>query len=439
MWTDWTGDLLNLLAVLILWTVLLPNNSDNWRVTLFGRFSMRVRRLQLLGSFVVIELFDVLAEISQINLQPRFFLQLLLFMGVLALFFRGFPVAFTMMHTFFAVTVTEYFKLLFRCFVPWEWNDWLEVLLVNGSVLICVLLIRWIIRRQKLDFQYYEHRIKCWIATAVLGIPVIILAQYIQNSGQQSMGSLPGMFMLLHFLMLCLMVGLAIFYRGRQESQKIAANDRYIQSMEAYVDSARVRAHDYRKHLNYLTNLVMTQDDLEAMRQEVQSYSQDLQVENQLNDILLHLENPLLRALLYGQSNEAQKAGVSLKVSATPQLPEFPIREYKLVEIFQNLMDNAMDAVRTQTQDRKWIGIRLECVQEEGHTIHRMIIENPIPDGMPSIAQMTQKNFTTKEGHHQGLGLYQVSRLTARNGGELLLEDQDGIFRVEVIFRTEDK
>lgn len=73
MWTDWTGDLLNLLAVLILWTVLLPNNSDNWRVTLFGRFSMRVRRLQLLGSFVVIELFDVLAEVSQINLQPRVF------------------------------------------------------------------------------------------------------------------------------------------------------------------------------------------------------------------------------------------------------------------------------------------------------------------------------------------------------------------------------
>lgn len=46
MWTDWTGDLLNLLAVLILWTVLLPNNSDNWRVTLFGRFSMRVRLMR---------------------------------------------------------------------------------------------------------------------------------------------------------------------------------------------------------------------------------------------------------------------------------------------------------------------------------------------------------------------------------------------------------
>lgn len=438
MWTDWTSDLLNLLAVLILWTVLLPNNADNWRVTILGRLSLRVRRLQLLGSFLVIELFDILVEFSHLNLQPRVFLQLLLIMGVLALFFRGFPVTFTMMHTFFAVTVTEYFKLLFRCFVPSEWNDWLEVLLVDGSVIVCVLLIRWIIRRQKLDFQYYEHRIKCWIATAVLGIPVIILAQYIQSS-EQSIGTLPGMFMLLHFLMLCLMVGLAIFYRGRQESQKIAANERYLQSMEAYVDSARIRAHDYRKHLNYLTNLVMTQDDLSALRQEVQSYCQDLQVENQLNDILLHLDNPLLRALLYGQSNEAQKAGVLFRVSATPQLPEFPIREYKLVEIFQNLMDNAMDAVRTQSRERKWIGVRLECLKEDRTLIQRMIVENPIPDGMPSIAQMTEKNFTTKEGQHQGLGLYQVARLTARSGGELLLEDQDGIFRVEIIFRTEGK
>ena len=204
------------------------------------------------------------------------------------------------------------------------------------------------------------------------------------------------------------------------------------------MDSARVRAHDYNKHLNYLHDLVMTEKDPEKLRQEVQVYYQDLQIENQLNDILLHMENPLFRALLYGQANQAQKQGIQLKISATPRLPEFPLPEYRLVEIFQNLMDNAMDAVRDLEPERRYIGVRLSCEGENGRTMHRLVIENPIPDQMPSIVQMTQKNFTTKGEHHQGLGLYQVSKLVNKYDGDLMLEDQDGMIRVEVTFYSKE-
>ena len=66
------------------------------------------------------------------------------------------------------------------------------------------------------------------------------------------------------------------------------------------------------------------------------------------------------------------------------------------------------------------------------------MIENPIPDQMPSIVQMTQKNFTTKGEHHQGLGLYQVSKLVNKYDGDLMLEDQDGMIRVEVTFYSKE-
>ncbi len=438
MWIEWAADMLGLLGVLMIWAVLLPENSAQWRIILFGKMNLPVRWLQTGGSLLIVGALFAIMEWATFYPQPRLVLLLLLLIAVFAFLFRGFPLSFTIMHTFFAVTVTEYFQILFRCFVPWEWNDFFEMILVNGSACLCVFLLCWIIRRRHLAVLYYEHRQMCWVMTGVLGIPVLVLAQFLQNEQTDTSLTLPGLFMLLHFLMLCLFVGMLIFFRGRQESQKIAANDRYIQSMEAYVDSARVRAHDYNKHLNYLHDLVMTEKDPEKLRQEVQVYYQDLQIENQLNDILLHMENPLFRALLYGQANQAQKQGIQLKISATPRLPEFPLPEYRLVEIFQNLMDNAMDAVRHLEPERRYIGVRLSCEGENGRTTHRLVIENPIPDQMPSIVQMTQKNFTTKGEHHQGLGLYQVSKLVNKYDGDLMLEDQDGMIRVEVTFYSKE-
>lgn len=438
MWREWTADMLGLLSVLMIWVAMLPESSDRWRVVLFGRMNLPVRWLQIGGSLLIVGSLLSVMEWATFYPQPRLLLLFLFLSAVFAFVFRGIPFSFTVIHTFFAVAVTEYFKLLFRCFVPREWNDILEILLVDGSTFVCAVLLCWIIRRRRLSSLYYEHRQICWVMTGVLGIPVLVLSQFLQNEQYDTFLPLPGLFMLLHFLMLCLFVGMLIFFRGRQESQKIAANEQYIKSMEAYVDSARIRAHDYRKHLNYLHDLVMTEEDLGELRQEVQTYYKDLQIENQLNDILLHMENPLLRALLYGQSNRALRQGIQMKISATPRLPEFPLPEYRLVEIFQNLMDNAMDAVADLEPGRRHIGVRLVCEEEGERTAHRLEIENPIPDQMPSIAQMTEKNFTTKGEHHQGLGLYQVSRLVSKYEGDLLLEDQDGIFRVEVTFYTKE-
>ncbi|MBQ7917087.1 MAG: GHKL domain-containing protein [Firmicutes bacterium] len=439
MWIQWGADIIILLGVLLLWKVLLPDNNEKWKIKLFGHFTLPIRWLQLAGSFTLLAIFVGFIEISKTDLQPRVLLILILIIAVLTLFFRKFPLSFTVMHTYFALTVVEYLKLLFQCFVPLGWSEVNELLLVNGSMFVCVILIQWVIQKRELDSFYYEHRKLCWIIMAVVGVPIILLAQMLQNMGQELVGNLPGIFMLMHFLLLCMLGVGVVVYRNRQENQQIAANQRYIHSMEAYVDSARVRAHDYRKHINYLHNLVMTQDNIEELRREVQEYYSDLSVENQLNDVLLHLDDPLMRALLFGQSGAAQREGIGFKVSATPRLPDFPIPAYKLVEIFQNLMDNAMDAVRNLEPNRRWIGVRLSCEREGDAVVHSLMIENPAPDDMPSIAQMTEKNFTTKkDGEHQGLGLYQVSRLLAKNGGELLLEESDGLFKVEVAFRTKE-
>ena len=43
MWIEWAADMLGLLGVLMIWAVLLPENSDQWRIIQIGRASCRER------------------------------------------------------------------------------------------------------------------------------------------------------------------------------------------------------------------------------------------------------------------------------------------------------------------------------------------------------------------------------------------------------------
>ena len=199
MWREWTADMLGLLSVLMIWVAMLPESSDRWRVVLFGRMNLPVRWLQIGGSLLIVGSLLAVMEWATFYPQPRLLLLFLFLSAVFAFVFRGIPFSFTVIHTFFAVAVTEYFKLLFRCFVPREWNDILEILLVDGSTFVCAVLLCWIIRRRRLSSLYYEHRQICWVMTGVLGIPVLVLSQFLQNEQNDTFLPLPGLFMLLHF------------------------------------------------------------------------------------------------------------------------------------------------------------------------------------------------------------------------------------------------
>ena len=115
---EWAADMLGLLGVLMIWAVLLPENSAQWRIILFGKMNLPVRWLQTGGSLLIVGALFAIMEWATFYPQPPLVLLLLLLIAVFAFLFRGFPLSFTIMHTFFAVTVTEYFQILFRCFVP---------------------------------------------------------------------------------------------------------------------------------------------------------------------------------------------------------------------------------------------------------------------------------------------------------------------------------
>jgi signal transduction histidine kinase len=106
------------------------------------------------------------------------------------------------------------------------------------------------------------------------------------------------------------------------------------------------------------------------------------------------------------------------KVQVNPQVKNLSLSmgSAKLIQIFLNLVMNALDALEGITQEDRWIRVEWE---EDGDSL-RILVKN----GGPQIAaeaqeRLFQRGFTTKGDSGTGLGLSVSRRLARMLGGEL--------------------
>ena len=240
--------------------------------------------------------------------------------------------------------------------------------------------------------------------------------------------------LLLQFLYTALLVLVFALVSRRAEKKRHDQTRRHIAELNDLIDEFRQSHHDFKKHISYLHKLVVTQGtDNEPLVQQVTAYCDGLFDRVEQDDILLHLDDPVLRALLYGRKVQAKAETIDFELTATTLLPAFPLKEYELVEIFDNLMDNAMECVREMTHDRR-ITVELQGeTDDDGHERQMLRVSNPY-DTLDFSAVADGKAYTSKGGEHKGLGLKKVSRIVRDNGGELTLSNEGGEFTVTVQF-----
>ena len=148
---------------------------------------------------------------------------------------------------------------------------------------------------------------------------------------------------------------------------------------------------------------------------------------------MLQLEDPTFRALLYRREMQARTLGITFILNASTILPMFPLRDYQLVTIFDNLLDNAFECVETLPNE-KWIKVSLQTIPlEHGGLRHILCVQNPFED-IDFSAITCQKYYTTKGGNHHGVGLQNVGQLVKISGGRLLLNHDNQIFTVKIVY-----
>ena len=107
-----------------------------------------------------------------------------------------------------------------------------------------------------------------------------------------------------------------------------------------------------------------------------------------------------------------------------------------MVEVFDNLIDNAFECVTELPEQERWIRVTLEAKSlANGETQHFMSIENPYRE-LNLSAIISQERYTTKLGKHQGVGLQRVSKIIRYTGGRLILSQNHNVFTVKVIYTS---
>jgi two-component system CitB family sensor kinase/CitB family two-component system sensor histidine kinase CitS len=136
------------------------------------------------------------------------------------------------------------------------------------------------------------------------------------------------------------------------------------------------------------------------------------------------ITDPIIQAILQGKLNQANELGINMAVHPDSQL-SYPFSEGEqdvLLTTLGNLIENAMEAVKSKPSEKRKIAIFLTDIGED------VVIE--VDDSGPGIRkkdlpQIFEPGFTTKKGEKRGIGLALSYQAIQRIGGEIILEEGD--------------
>lgn len=176
--------------------------------------------------------------------------------------------------------------------------------------------------------------------------------------------------------------------------------------------------HDYHNHLQSFKSYLA-----QGQVEELGDYLNELEAELDSIDTLVKSGNTMVDAILNSKLSLARKHEIDLNVKVAV-LAALPISDVDLCVILGNLMDNAIEACRQIPLGERWLRLYLDTQGEQLY----LSIQNAAKE----ILDFNERNYiSTKRGDH-GLGLKRVSLLVEKYQGFLNLQNEPGIFAVEV-------
>lgn len=202
----------------------------------------------------------------------------------------------------------------------------------------------------------------------------------------------------------------AAFQRSLLESHYQEVKDIYLQM--------RGWRHDYHNHLQSFKSYLA-----QGQVEELGEYLNELEAELDSIDTLVKSGNAMVDAILNSKLSLARKHEIDLNVKVAV-LGALPISDVDLCVILGNLMDNAIEACQQIPVGERWLRLYLDTQGEQLY----LSIQNAAKE----ILDFNERNYiSTKRGDH-GLGLKRVSLLVEKYQGFLNLQNEPGIFAVEV-------
>ncbi len=236
--------------------------------------------------------------------------------------------------------------------------------------------------------------------------------------------------MTLLWIFLCLLVlilaGVLIrFWVIRLVDQRISnyQNDllnRHIEEVNEMYRQVRGWRHDYRNHIQVLKAHLD-----EGRYAAADAYLSELAQDLTTVDTVLKTGNVMVDAILNSKLNLIASHNIPVNAKAT--VPEnLSLSPLELCVIIGNLMDNALEAcLRIEDPQARFIRLYMG--------LHRDQFYLSVTNSAPPLRRKGGDYLSTKSGQSHGFGLMRIDRITARCGGRVNRQSEEGVFATEIL------
>lgn len=221
-----------------------------------------------------------------------------------------------------------------------------------------------------------------------------------------------------------------IFFMPRYINSRIARfqNDlvsRHYDEVESMYRKMRGWRHDYHNHIQTM-KAYMSMGEYE----QANEYLDRLETDLTTVDTVLKTGNIMVDAIL--NSKLTLIAARQIPVDATAVVPgDIAISGIDLSVIIGNLLDNAMEACMQVPPQKRFIRIYIDIIKKQLYI--------SVTNSMEGRAKRNGVHFLSdKEGNH-GFGLLRIDSITARYGGFVNRQSENGVFATEVMLPLVDR
>ena len=186
------------------------------------------------------------------------------------------------------------------------------------------------------------------------------------------------------------------------------------------IESINIKAHDLKHHLNY-----MISDKGSISNEEVE------EIKNKLNTFnsMYRTNNEVIDVVLSSRAITCEKHHIELTCIVDGKLFNF-MKNYELYALFENALDNAIDAVRKiQNKDDRFIFVSVKktnnivCLHvENSYDGKEIILENGLP--------LTSQDDKTSHG----FGVRSIKRIVDKYKGFMNINYANNVFYLDVCF-----